>query len=242
MNYFAHAMHFLDEPYFAAGTGVPDWLTVADRGVRVRSKDAGRLVTDSEPRTAAVAGGILQHLRDDAHCHQSRAFAELSMQLAVAVRDTLRVDAGLQPSFLGHLLVEVLLDASLVAEDPARLEAYYRVLEAVDGLLIEQAVNRMASRPTRRLAVMMAEFRRQQILRDYSEDARLLRRLNQVMRRTKLDQLPEHFCDFLPEARRLVEDRKNELLEGIPTSRRQETTSTADREPGTKKRIPEPSA
>ena len=31
MNYFAHALPFLDRPYFVAGTAVPDWLTVADR-------------------------------------------------------------------------------------------------------------------------------------------------------------------------------------------------------------------
>ena len=28
MNYFAHALPFLDDPYLAAGTGVPDWLSV----------------------------------------------------------------------------------------------------------------------------------------------------------------------------------------------------------------------
>ena len=39
MNYFAHALPFLDDdPYFVAGTGVPDWLSVADRDVRVRLK------------------------------------------------------------------------------------------------------------------------------------------------------------------------------------------------------------
>lgn len=27
MNYFAHAYRFLDDPHFATGTGVPDWLT-----------------------------------------------------------------------------------------------------------------------------------------------------------------------------------------------------------------------
>ena len=31
MNYFAHALPFLDQPYFMAGTAVPDWLTVVDR-------------------------------------------------------------------------------------------------------------------------------------------------------------------------------------------------------------------
>lgn len=216
MNYFAHALPFLDRPYFAAGTAVPDWLTVADRGARVRPKSAERLADAPHPETASVARGILQHIRDDRRFHQGRAFAELSLELTASVRDALGADAGFQPAFLGHLLVEVLLDASLVAEDPARLETYYRALDSVDALLVERAVNRMASRPTERLAAMISRFRRERILRDYLEDGKLLMRLNQVMRRVKFGPLPDRFREVLPEARRLVEACKSDLLEGIP--------------------------
>jgi len=217
VNYFAHALPFVDQPYLVAGTGVPDWLAVVDRGVRVRPKSAQRLVEDPEPHVASVARGVLQHIRDDRRFHQSRPFVELSMQLTASVREALATDTGLQAAFLGHLLVEVLLDASLVAEDSVRLEGYYRALDRVDAGLVEQAVNRMASRPTERLAPMIRRFCREQILWDYLEDGKLFVRLNQVMRRVKLDRLPEAFCRLLPEARRLVEDRKQELLEGIPT-------------------------
>jgi hypothetical protein len=63
MNYFAHARPFLDQPYFMAGTGVPDWLTVVDR--RVRAKHAEALRHDARPWVARVAGGVLQHLCDE---------------------------------------------------------------------------------------------------------------------------------------------------------------------------------
>jgi hypothetical protein len=217
MNYFAHAWHFLGEPYFVAGTAVPDWLSVADRGVRVRPKWAERLAEDRQRHTAAVAAGALQHIRDDRRFHRCRAFVELSLKLSAMARDALGTEAGLQPAFLGHLLVEVLLDAALLAEDPGRLEAYYHALDRVDALLVEEVVNRMASRPTRRLAPMIWGFCREQILRDYLEDGRLFVRLNQVMRRLAMAPLPDRFRRLLPEARRLVQDRKGELLEGIPT-------------------------
>jgi hypothetical protein len=217
MNYFAHALYFLDQPYLAAGTAVPDWLMVADRGVRVRPKQAERLAEDPQPQTAAVAAGVLQHIRDDRQFHRCRAFAELSLRLGAMARDTLGPEAGFQPAFLGHLLAEILLDAALAAEDPARVDAYYHALGRVDALLVEEVVNRMASRPTHRLAPMISGFCREQILRDYLEDGRLSVRLNQVMRRVEMALLPDRFRKLLPEARRLVEDRKNELLEGIPT-------------------------
>jgi len=216
MNYLAHALPFLDDPYFAAGTGVPDWLTVVDRPVRVRSKQARPLLADDDPPTAAVAGGILQHLGDDARFHGTQTFAVTSLELTVRVRGFLQGEAGFRPGFLGHLLVEVFLDAALVAEDPARLEAYYRVLETVDAAVVEQAVNRMACRRTDRLAEMIRQFRRHRILWDYLEDAKLLVRLNQVLRRVQMAPLPEGFTDLLPDARRLVAQRKEELLDGTP--------------------------
>ncbi len=220
MNYFAHAFRFLDDPYLAAGTGVPDWLAVVDRHVRIRIKHAEPMATESHSPAASVAQGIVQHIRDDRRFHATRAFAEISLELTTKVRQALGGESGFRPNFLGHLLVEVLLDAALVADNPSRLEAYYRTLDAVDGDLVETAVNRMAPRPTGRLARMISRFRRERILWDYLEDAKLFGRLNQVMRRVKFARLPERFLDLLPEVRSLVARRKADLLDGIPAGSR----------------------
>jgi hypothetical protein len=215
MNYLAHALPLLDRPYFAAGAGVPDWLMVADRRVRLRMKYVEPFLADADPVVAAVAGGVRRHLDEDARFHNTRAFAELSWQMTVMARDALRDLDGLRPSFLGHLLVEILLDAALTAENPRFLERYYRVLEQIDPGLVQAAVNRMAPRPTERLAMMIAEFRRQRVLWDYLEDDKLLMRLNQIMHRVKLPPLPDEFTEIFPTARRMVGERKSELLEVI---------------------------
>ncbi len=217
MNYFAHALPFLDaDPYFVTGTAVPDWLAVVDRQARVRRKAVSAWVADADPQTASLARGMLQHLADDARFHETRAFAESSLRLTILARDALDAERGLRPSFLGHLLVELLLDAALVADSPARVETYYRLLESVDGRWVQDAVNRMTPRPAERLAWMVAGFCRERILLDYEDDGRLMVRLNQIMRRVGLDVLPERFREILPEARRLVVPRRHELLDGIP--------------------------
>jgi hypothetical protein len=216
MNYFAHALPFLDRSYFVAGTAVPDWLTVADRKVRLRSKHVEAFRDDPDSCMAAVAGGVLQHLRDDARFHATRAFAETSLELTARVRDVLGGETGLRPAFLGHLLVELLLDAALAADDPGRLTAYYRALDEVDALRVEAAVNRLAPRPTERLATFIDLFRRERILWDYLEDGKLMVRLNQIMRRVRLAPLPADFAAVLPAARELATERKSMLLEGIP--------------------------
>lgn len=218
MNYLAHALPFLDDPYFAAGTAVPDWLTVADRAARLRPKYVEPWTGDADPEVAAVARGVRQHLRDDSRFHKTRAFAETSLELSAMARQRMGPEAGLAASFLGHLLVELLLDAALIEEQPGRLGAYYATLARVDLRRVEAAVNRFATQPTQRLAVFAAHFSAARILSDYAEDAKLLVRVDQVMRRVGLESLGDRLADVLPYARRLVAQRRNELLEGIPVT------------------------
>jgi len=217
MNYFAHAMHALDRPYFLAGTCVPDWLSVADRSLRLKSRHAEAYCGDGDPAVAELSAGVLQHLRDDAQFHAPRAFAETSLELAARVRDALGDETEMRPAFLGHLLTELLLDAALIADAPERLTEYYRVLESINPENIEAAVNRIGPRPTTRLAPFVGLFLRERILWNYLEDDKLGMRLNQIMRTVRLPLLPERFLDVLPESRTLVCNRKNALLEGIPT-------------------------
>jgi hypothetical protein len=212
MNYFAHACRFLDDPCFLAGTGVPDWLSVCDRGVRVRAKRVAPAVETWEGPTLAVARGVLQHLHDDAWFHDTRDFAELMLAITAMVRQAAPSDSGLRAGFFGHLLVELLLDAALIADDPGRLDEYYHLLDRVDAAFVEETVNRLVPRPTDRLARMIATFRQARILWDYLEDARLLVRVNQVLGRVGLEPLPERFRDTLAEARRLVAARRESLF------------------------------
>jgi hypothetical protein len=195
-----------------AGTAVPDWLSVVDRRVRVRKKAAEAFDGDGDPRAAAVARGIVQHLVDDDWFHRSRVFTELSNLLTTECHHVLRDDDGLRPQLLGHILVEVLLDAALIAAAPAQLDAYYQALEAIDPLVVQHTVNRISRRPTDKLAALIEHFTQLRILSDYLDDEKLFGRLNQIMRRVKVDELPREFLDVLPEYRRQVTRRSVELL------------------------------
>lgn len=218
MNYFAHALPFLDAPYLAAGACVPDWLTVVDRRLRLRRRQVAPFADDDSAEAAAVARGVLQHLRDDARFHATRAFAECQWSLTAASRDRLSGDEGFRPGFLGHLLTEVLLDAALAVESPRELERFFTALDAVDPVEVERAVGRFAARRPLHLAAMIEGFRRQRIIFDYLDDQRLLFRLNQVMKRVGLPLLPDDFARLLPDARQLIAARRVELLAGIPAA------------------------
>jgi hypothetical protein len=212
MNYFAHGRNYTHDPYFLAGTCVPDWLGVLDRRNRARSRVAQTLFDDADPLVAAVARGVAQHHADDAWFHENAAFFALQATLTKSVRAVLPAGDRHRPSFLGHILVELLLDAELIAENPARLADYYAALEGLDPALVAAAVNRITPRPVERLAEFIPRFSAERFLSDYLEDAKLWFRLNQVMRRVKLPELPREFLGLLPEARSLVRKRRVELL------------------------------
>jgi hypothetical protein len=216
MNYFAHGRHYVDDPYVLAGTAVPDWLNVVDRRIRVRSKHALPHVNSTEAHLARIARGIVEHHRDDAWFHETRAFHELCWQLTRLVRDCLPPDEGFRPSFLGHILIEILLDAELIAAAPAELDAYYQALQQIDGARVQQAINLMSPRPTENLASVVPFFCRERFLFDYADDGKLWFRLNQVMRRVGLPLLPPSLTDILPHARQLVRERQDDLLQKSP--------------------------
>lgn len=212
MNYFAHGMRFVDRPYFLAGTAVPDWLSVADRSVRMRERRVAPLADHSGSVQSEVAAGVLQHLHDDRWFHETRAFLETTGEMARLFRECLGGGDGFRSGFLGHVATELLLDAVLIERRPELLEQYYAALAAVDPLVVQQAVNSMSKVPTSRLAVFMPVFCREAFLWDYLEPHRLLARLNQVLQRIKLNPLPREITDVLAAGRVLVASRLAELL------------------------------
>lgn len=217
MNYFAHALPFLDDPDFVIGTSLPDWLTVIDRQVRLRADRVANRPADLDPRFHALARGVLQHLRDDARFHETRAFAEASLHLTARVRKALDGEPGFRPTILGHILVELLLDAALIADHPEQLEVYYRTIDEADAERVQAFVNAVAPRSTHRLVWFIPQFAAERFLSDYSKDAKLMVRLGQIMRRLGLAALPQDFITVLGPAREMITERKRQLLDGIPT-------------------------
>lgn len=212
MNYLAHALPHLDRPYFAAGTALPDWLSVVDRKVRLRPRLLEpHLSAESAPQPL-LAAGALRHLADDDWFHRTRGFAEVTATLGLLFRERLQGTDGYRCGFLGHIVTEMLLDSVLIERFPSSLQDYYHSLASIDPELIANSVAVFAGRPAERLAWFVELFLRERILDDYTDDARLLRRLNQVLARVKLTPLPSEAARWLAEARMVVANRRRELL------------------------------
>lgn len=215
MNYFTHGFRFLARPEFLVGTTLPDMLRVSDRQVRLRSK---RIVPFLETATGSareIATGALQHLHDDDWFHNTVAFHEVTGKLTTLFRRALPIDDGNRPGFLGHIVMELLLDGVLIEQSPQQIDAYYAACEQVDVRAVVETVNALSPTPVVHLEQFLPLFCREQFLRDYADSTRLLYRLNQVLRRVGLPVLAPEIASVLDESRVIVAARQHDLLAGM---------------------------
>lgn len=212
MNYFAHAIQFLDRPVFAIATGLPDMLSVIDRSMRLREKNVLPFVNNDDDFRAAVAAGVLQHLADDRWFHGTQAFVETSSELTRMFRNVFTNDDSPRCAFLGHIVTELQLDGALHEAHPGLLNRYYDLLAEVDHARMAADVNAMATKASDRLERLLGGFLKEQFLRDYNDAGRLRIRLNQVMLRVGLEPLPESIEVPLQASWELVRSRVDDLL------------------------------
>lgn len=212
MNYLAHAYKHLDNPYFAAGTSLPDWLSVIDRKNRARKQYAEPVINHQDEVIATFARGCLQHHHDDFWFHQCQRFVELSTTFSVELRSLLEPGLGHQAGFAGHISVELLLDAVLCERDSGLLNRYYDNLQSLDPQRVEAAANAICRKPVTQLAALLPRFIEARFLADYHDDELLLWRLNGVMHRVGLPMMPPAVIHWLATARNRVRLHADELL------------------------------
>ena len=216
MNYLAHGYRFLDSPLFLAGTAVPDWLSVVNRRVRARGQLTQSVVDATDCKHVRDIGrGILQHHRDDDTFHRCAPFQQMEADLSRQFRRHMPDKYDHRPSFLGHIVVELMLDAALAAKDETLLDRYYAAMNLVDSGQVERVVNQMATTQTDRLGWFIDRFREERFLEDYVDDERIFVRINQVLRRVKLPAMENSAIAVLASARELLLQRGNELLEVV---------------------------
>lgn len=212
MNYFAHGLQYLHQPYRLAGTALPDWLNVVDRRVRVRRRHAEPFQNDADPRAVELAAGVLQHHKDDEWFHGTATFVQLCAKTTVLLRNSLPTDDSMRIGFLGHILVEILLDATLIDRNPGQLDQYYETIGRLDAPYVQDCLFRMTGKEVPTLAAWVHRFGEVQFLRDYATDERLLFRLNQIMQRVGLQLLPRELLQVLPHVRESVAEHCDALL------------------------------
>lgn len=194
MNYLAHALAFLDNDdtdghggFRIAGTSLPDWLRIVDKRARLRPDVLHAVVVDDDARFAALRDGARRHHDDDLRFHADDAFDAVASSVAARLR---ALDPGLRASTLGHVLVEMLVDAALMRQRPGLIERYYDVLDEVDEARVAAFARRATQRPLEHAEYLIDRFRRTRFLLAYGDDDGVLDCLVGVCRRAGLQPPP----------------------------------------------------
>ena len=91
-------------------------------------------------------------------------------------------------------------------------DRYYAALSQTNAHFLQAGINRLSTRQSDKTAHLVTRFLQERFLYDYLEDGKLLVRLNHVMRRVGLPQLPAHLAELFPAMRGEVRSRRHELL------------------------------
>lgn len=204
MNYLAHGRNSLGDAWLLAGTALPDWLRMLDRSLRIQGDRATEVSTDADPRAAALARGVLRHLADDAAFHAAPAFLDATRRVADLLRPLEATLPRLRPSFVAHIVIEVLLDAEIVRADAGALDAYYGTLATLDPADVERIAARLTPAPPAGLARLVRGFIDARFVGEYLDDARVAHRVDQVFRRVGTERLGPELAPILPAARTIV--------------------------------------
>lgn len=189
MNFLAHALLHLDDPWVVAGTSLPDWLRVLQRGVRLPPARLNALALAQGSPTHRLRAGVLRHHEDDRRFHAEPGFEALAHELTLALR-ALSPDRRFRASTLAHISVEILVDAALLESHPGCGERYYQAVASLDAAELGEAARTLSEAELPRLPELHRRFLQARFILDYVSDEGVVGALDAVLRRTGLPPTP----------------------------------------------------
>ena len=212
MNFLAHGRNYLADPLRLFGTAFPDLARIANRRARIREGDETALREHSDPDMRAVGEGITIHLLENKWFHASTAFQSTQSEITAILRKRFAEETGFRASVVSHLALELLLDDILIQQRPARVADFYRSLELVPDSLRAQCLQYVVPQIADTFDAVFQRFLRSRFLEDYADPSKLTQRMNGIIGRAGMDELPEGFSEVWQELRWLVESESETLL------------------------------
>lgn len=131
MNYLSH--YYLDQssndPYLILGTVLPDLFRVGDRKRRMPEQAIDFF---SQASHSALQKGVNKHHLIDRLFHNALFFHKYSQAISKLLRSAELVGMPRFQHFYGHILLEILIDKSLLNEQPELVTSFYELLHQVD--------------------------------------------------------------------------------------------------------------
>lgn len=184
MNFLSHYYHELPcgDPHFVGGLILPDILSnYSFRAGRVVKLHPWRLKNPENPVQEALSAGVRRHYAVDAAFHDSEYFTRQTHFIEDYIRSRSFDCFPRRIYAIAHVMLEIILDRSLMTKEPGLTDGFYDRLEGVTRHDISMLMARN-DHPVdaARVGAHFDEFRRAKFLYDYVDDNRLTALLGRI--------------------------------------------------------------
>lgn len=198
VNYLAHALPHLHDPWLVAGSSLPDWLRFVR--VRLRQEQVAPLSFPPGSPAARLREAVLRHHDDDRRFHADARFDALAAELARQLR-LLEPEPRFRASTIAHVAVELLVDAALLRSHPGSGERYYQALEQLPTEQLDDVVGALCGARVPHLVTLHRRFVDARFVLGYASDRGVVRALDGVLTRTGLPPVPRGTTACIEKAR-----------------------------------------
>lgn len=190
MNLVAH--YFLDRDlvnsYFTVGAATPDLLSIYNSGVRIKGRHL-QLLGDEElgQITPPFLNGLERHFFADGVFHTSPLFTSSTRRISKMLEDYFPGLEIQRKFFVGHILLELLLDKVLINRNPGILESYYGHFESLQPFRdVRRSIEIAVGKSLPNYERYMDKFLRKRFLYQYAEFDHIGWILKRILRRVRI--------------------------------------------------------
>lgn len=192
MNFAAHFFLDLDRPesLFHIGAATPDLLSIYNPEMRIKESHLKNIDFDSlGPPEETFIAGIHRHFHADKVFHSSGFFRQETTEIIERLKNSFEEGAVPRKFFIGHILLELLLDKVLIDTHPNMLGAYYEHFAKVSPLEVRRVTEIAVSRELPNYEHFIAKFIGNQYLYEYMEFDHIVFVVGRILRRVSIDQI-----------------------------------------------------
>jgi len=200
MNFLSH--FYLDrqssDSLFVSGTCTPDLMSIFSRAVRVKHQS---LIIPIGTET--FYQGVLRHYAADKAFHTCDFFLEESHAITLFLREHFTSNQVHRTFFIGHVLVELMIDKVLIAQDETLVSDFYAHLETVTAHKLAESTQYFVDKPLLGYEAFLQRFIQNRYLFHYSKYEYIIFVLKQIVQRVGISETSfmdsQTFAHFLEE-------------------------------------------
>ena len=200
MNFLAHFYLDRDHPssFFVAGAATPDLLSIYNSGLRIKAGHVDHLPTEIRSHLEPLfLKGLERHFHADRVFHSSPLFASETVYFSRALENAFPEQDVARKYFVAHIILELLLDKVLIANNPDLLASYYKHFESLQPFAkIRKDSEEVSKHPLPNYESFLQKFTENKYLYHYTEYDHLIYILRRLLRRVGVEK-----SDYLEDQR-----------------------------------------